>query len=325
MAEENAGLTVEAAADKLAGMLEPKKTPGSEPAPGQESPTGDTAAPEAPSGDEQVQVEPDADEATAIEPPVSWDAEAKAKFASLPRDVQDLIRTREHSRDTELSRVQNEAAQQRKAIEAMQTQGTTQLQRMGAYLTTLTGALHQQLMGEFSDIKSRDDVSRLANDDPARYVRYQNKIDLIGQAQSAQRSLQQQQQQEQAAVRTKLMEESRGKLAELVPDLGGDTEQAGKNREALFGYLQKAGYTAEQLNGTADPIAFSIAWKAYKYDQAVAKQKAAQKAGATVPNVVLPGSPLTQGQANSDAAKAARAQLRKTGSLDDAAAVFARI
>jgi hypothetical protein len=300
----------------------PAQTPDAAPVeatPDNASPTGDTEPQiTAPIGDEQTQTEPA--EGPPIDPPVSWDADAKAKFAAMPRDVQEYVSKREAERNAELRRMQNEAARLRQSFETERQTGTTQLHQLGQHLSTLTGALQSQLLGEFADIKSREDVSRLAVENPARYVQYRDKIDMLNEAQAAQQRISLQQQQERETLRNQAMDHGRKKLAEMAPDLMANE----KNQTELFGYLSKSGYSPQELNSIPDPRAFSIAWKAFKYDQAMAKQEAARKAGTTVPTVVKPGSPQSNG-GNVEALNAARNQLRKSGHVNDAARVLARI
>lgn len=333
MSDETAGHSIESAAAAISGLLSPKKenqAAQDSPAmsaesatPDPQSPTGDAEPQDnpAPIGDEQTQGEPA--ETPPIDPPVSWDADGKAKFAALPRDVQEYVSKREADRNAEIRRLQNEAARIRQAAEVQRTQGTTQLQSLTKDLHSLAGALQQQVMGEFADIRSLDDEIRLSRENPARYVELDAKRKLLAQAQQAQQVLAFQHQQEQDQQRQRAMAEGRKRLAEAAPDLMSDDAKGEENRSALFGYLTKAGYSQEELGRVPDPRAFAVAWKAYKYDQAMAKQAQARKAGIQPPTVVKPGA--ANGVSNVEGLQAAKQQLRKTGSLNDAARVLSRI
>lgn len=68
--------------------------------------------------DLQGQPEPPASEPAAIEPPHSWDAEHKALFADLPRNVQEYLAAREGDRDRAVSTAKREAADARSRAEA---------------------------------------------------------------------------------------------------------------------------------------------------------------------------------------------------------------
>src|SRR5690242_20538514 len=68
---------------------------------------GEEEDPEAVEGEEpsdeltedDITDEEEADDLPPIEAPVSWDADAKEKFAQLPRDVQEYVQKRESERE----------------------------------------------------------------------------------------------------------------------------------------------------------------------------------------------------------------------------------
>jgi hypothetical protein len=57
---------------------------------------------------------------TQIAPPRSWPAELKVRFAALPYDIQRYLSDREKERDNAVRRAQNDAAEARKALAAIQ-------------------------------------------------------------------------------------------------------------------------------------------------------------------------------------------------------------
>jgi hypothetical protein len=64
-------------------------------------------------------------EISKIEPPRSWSKQMKARFPTLPHDIQVYLEARERQRDTEVRRAQNLAAEARKALaEATQPQSS---------------------------------------------------------------------------------------------------------------------------------------------------------------------------------------------------------
>ena len=54
-----------------------------------------------------------------IRAPQSWDADAKAKFEALPRDLQEVVLARESDRDKAVQRSAREAADARKLAQAL--------------------------------------------------------------------------------------------------------------------------------------------------------------------------------------------------------------
>lgn len=61
-----------------------------------------------------------------IDPPRSWGPAEKAAFLRLPRDLQIFYAKREKERDREVRRAQNDAAEARKALAAIQEQRKTE-------------------------------------------------------------------------------------------------------------------------------------------------------------------------------------------------------
>ena len=191
------GMTMEQAVPKLSaffaaenGTPPERDNPPAETARAEESPTGDAAPQDtAPSGDEQ-KAEPA--EQPPIAPPASWDADAKTRFAKLPREDQEYLIKRESDRDRELRRMQNETAERSKAFEAERAKLAQQLPPFQQQLAQLTAALNNQVMSEFADIKGPEDLARMAETDPARYVRFDARMRLLQQANQAQQQLRQQ-------------------------------------------------------------------------------------------------------------------------------------
>lgn len=90
------------------------------------------------------------------------------------------------------------------------------------------------------------------------------------------------------------------------------------DREKISASLKEAGYSEDEVKSIADHRAFIIADKARKYDELMAqKVEVAKKIEKLPPKIERPGVP-EESQVN----RTARDRLRKTGSLDDAAAAL---
>jgi hypothetical protein len=124
-----------------------------------------------PSGETHETDEPA--EAPPIDPPASWTKDEKERFKALPRETQDYIAERERARDAELRRGQNEVAEARKALAAEHQAILAARQRYERALPELLHVLHTHAAGEFADIRTQDDVRRLAEQDPGRFARFQ--------------------------------------------------------------------------------------------------------------------------------------------------------
>jgi len=170
--------TVSAAAKLLRAARAPKPessesapVEATEAAPGTSSPEEGEAAPQTPEAPGATEAIDPASQEPPIEPPRSWTAEEKDAFKALPRETQSRIAEREKDREADFRRRQNEVAEKHKTVE-------TERERLEQARTQYEGALPQLLQQlhqnpEFADIKSMEDVERLANEDWPRFAKWQ--------------------------------------------------------------------------------------------------------------------------------------------------------
>jgi hypothetical protein len=100
-----------------------------------------------------------------VAPPASWSEQDKELFASLSRALQERLAERERSRE-------GVPAEQSKMLEADHALLDQARQNYEATLPQLLALLQQQHAAEFADIKTPADIERVANDDRARYVKW---------------------------------------------------------------------------------------------------------------------------------------------------------
>lgn len=115
--------------------------------------------------EEAIETEPEEEGDPAdpvIAAPQSWDAEARAVFATLPREAQQVIAARETARDTAVSKAQQEAAETRKRAET-DTASVTQLR---AATEQVLNVAAQTFKGKWDNV----DWATWAQSDPAAYV-----------------------------------------------------------------------------------------------------------------------------------------------------------
>ena len=122
--------------------------------------TGETTASSEPPAEPALPAEQ-----APIEPPRSWTKEARERFASLPRETQEYLAQREQERDRELRRTQNEAAEQRKGLEAERQKAEQVRTQYEAALPDMLGTLQREQASAFPDVKSVVDVEQLARED----------------------------------------------------------------------------------------------------------------------------------------------------------------
>jgi hypothetical protein len=210
-----------------------------------------------------------------------------------------------------------QAAEMRKTADAeMQkahAERTTYAQNLQRMAVQLEGALQEQ---------QKTDWNTLLESDPIEYLKQQN---LFQQRQAAyQQNMTEQQkmaavfqaEQQKAYVNT-LKEQQEALLAKLPA--WKDPAKAQAEKAALKTYLLAEGYDESAVDGISDAKAVVLARKAMLYDQMIEKARAATKKVSTLPQKVeRPGN----GQQQLDKRSVAFQKLSKSGSVDDAAAVF---
>lgn len=270
------------------------------------APQGEDASPaDEPITGEDEGAEP-AKDLPPIDPPKSWTADQKERFAALPRETQEYIAERETARDVELRRGQNEAAEQRKAADAERQAALQARQRYEDSVANVLRQLQATAAGEFGDIKSADDVRKLAEEDPFRFAKWQASQMQIAHTQREVHEAQQRQQQESIEQFNAWSSEQDKSFAAQFADFN-DAEKAPKVRETVVRYLtDTVGVPNDQLPSLwKNPVFRDARMQRVVYDAArfhAAQAKA--KAAVTVPKppVQRPGTAPAKGDASSNIA-----------------------
>lgn len=293
------------------------------------SPEGDNAAPRSEVPGETLDAEPEADTLPTIEPPRSWTKEARERFATLPRDTQEYISSREQERDRELRRLQNDAAEQRKAIDADRRAAEQARQQYEQQLPALMQALHDQQAGQFADIKSIDDVNRLAQEDPFRYLQWDAHQKRLAAVNLEMRSAQDRQVKELEAQWANYIQSENALVAERIPELA-DAKKAADLTAKAVDTLRDIGFTDQELGELAsgrkaipiyDHRLQLLILDGVKYREA--KKSAATVAPKPAPPVQRPGSSPSKAEAASETLQALKVKLEQTGDIRAATALYA--
>jgi len=279
-------------------------------------------------GETTESAEPPAEQAP-IEPPRSWTKEARERFTSLPRETQEYLASREQDRDRELRRSQNEAAEQRKALEAERAKAEQARAQYETALPDMLATLQQQQAGEFSDIKSIVDVERLAREDWPRYVLWDAAQKRIASAQQNLAGATQRHDQEHKIRLEQFVKREQGLLIEKVPEIA-DAAQRTKLEHAALGMLRELGFSDPELHalyhGRADLSLHDHRLQMLIRDGVRFRdaQKAAKEASTKpVPPVQRPGVAQPRGAAQDAVVQNLTKRLDQTGTLKDAARLLA--
>jgi hypothetical protein len=328
------------AAAAIEGLLDPRPRraqqtppPGSPAAPESEPEQAPDAGPEeepAPSDDEDDQttepVSGDEDAETdhqRVEPPTSWSLDDKAVFQQLPPEAQAVIARRESERDKAFHQKTEEIAEHRRAIQA--TIGEIQQERQ-SYAQNL-----QQLLfvaapeaQKFADINWQ----QLASEQPAEYVRLSAERDALrGRVAGIQAEIQrvtQQAQQQQLYHWHEVRQAEQARLIEAMPEFG-HAEKGPRLAGDMRQWLQKHGFSEQEIGQVIDHRVILVAHKAMLADRAAEARRAAETKRTSPPAAPVqpPGAPRQR----SDSAAAQRRQqkmatLRRTGSEKDAVSLL---
>ena len=323
----DAPLTAREAADLISGKTDKPSAPD-----------GADAAPERPSGETDGSSDPE-EKTPPIEAPRSWTKADRQAFASLPRDTQERILALDRTRELELRRGQNEAAEQRRAAEALAQQAEqAQAQARWQYEQSLPQqalVLDAEYRKEFGT-PTWDDLQDWNRNDPLKYQAWDLAYKKLAhasaelQAQQAQQAQQQQLQQQQFMHNAEAWRaEEAQKFAEKFPEWK-DPKTYQANVSEVMDFMKDTGFEQEFLARAATeflPIQIhdhrfqTIVWKALQYDKALKATKSPSRA--PVPPVQRPGSAPAKGEAQEARFKDLTRQLDRTGSLRDGAALIA--
>ncbi len=332
---DNFGLSATEAAKQLADWRHkrdnPEETKAEEtPAKAVEEPAHESAqADDAPPEEAPVETTevPEPAEMPPIEPPRSWTKDEQEEFKSYPREAQEKIARREQDRERTLRQSQNEAAEQRKAMDAERSKVDQARQQYEAALPALLQTLQEQQAGEFSDIRTMADVEKLAREDWPRYALWdaqQKKVAAVTQEVNAAR---QRQEMDFKGKWSEFTSKEDQAFMEKVPEFA-DKAVAQKWSDGAVSVLKDVGFSDKELasafNGEAslslrDHRVQLLIYDATRFRQA--KTGASKPVAKSVPQVQRPGvakAAVSTAQAD---VETARKRFERTGSLKDAAAL----
>lgn len=274
------------------------------------------------SGSEEGQSDPRA--AAAIEPPKSWSAEDRAIFAKLPPEAQAIVARRESNRDGEVQRRISEIANERQGWEAEREAIQTQRNQYLQSLQQLT-ALAVPEAKQFEGI----DWQRLANENPAEYVRLSGVRDAVlgrlGALQAETQRTTQAAQADQAKRFESVVAGERAKLHEQVPEFA-DAEKGPKLIGEMRGFLRDAyGFSDAEIGSVVDHRLVRLGYDLMRLRQAdQARSTALQKRQNTAPQVQRPGA--VEREDNRDGRmRGLVGRLGETNSLRDAGRLLSEI
>lgn len=288
------------------------------------------------------QVRDDADETTdkddpaedlpPIQPPRSWSKEDKALFKDLPRATQERLAERERSRETDFLRRQQQIVEMAKAVQA-KDQATDQAKtRYETGVEQLSEQLNAFIAGQFQDVKSWDDVQRMAVENPVRYNEWKVATDRAQALQAERARIAHENQQRQAQAFQNYEREQTAEFLKSAPEFADPKQGPQLAAETNAMLRDDYGLSEQELSalwGGAQVSALDHRFRllirdalAYKKTKAGLKPKPNPNPKPASPPPQRPGTPLAKGEAVNGALAKAQQNLARTHSVDDAVALL---
>jgi hypothetical protein len=224
-----------------------------------------------------------------------------------------------YSRQADYTRKSQVLAEQRKKIEEELSATQQERQRYQAQLEQFKTQADSKLE-EFKSV----DWTKLKEEDPMEYAL---KRDQYRELQENKRLVAEEQQQlaqkQQAEMQSKWNEELQRQqevMAQRLPEWN-DPEKGPKLKQDIKSFALNKGFTEQEVDSLIDARSVDVLHKAMMYESLLAA-KIANKKQKVVPKVQKPGTPSTKTEVNSEKVKQTRARLKRTGRVDDAAAVI---
>lgn len=266
---------------------------------------------EDPSADQSAEALAKAEAQSAkVDPPRWWNKDAKARFASLPPELQAVVFAQEDNRERVVQKAKQDAAEARKLADAHAAEMSQRL----AVLDHLFPEAAQMFQGRWANVDWSTLPDKVGAEEAfklkAQYERERDTLHALGALQ----------QQAQADNFRKFVAAESEKLKSVAPDLADETHGAGRKQE-LGRFLLGAGFPADRIQYmSADEAA--IAYDAMRWRQAQSKAQALSKKQPVQPlrPPVKPTAAARTSQSRS--ADDALRRLKTSGRVDDAIALL---
>lgn len=265
----------------------------------------------------------------AIDLPTSWPAELAEEWQELSPRLQDAIVERDRQQIAAVNAKFQEAANVRKANEALITEANTNRQRFAEAADTVLSVLQPQAPPRTMLDRSSADY------DPDTYhylkAQYDDTVTWLGNLQQQRQQIAAQQQQEasqaEAQYVAQVEEKFRPALLKDVPDLADPAKQ-GPMLNKLIQYAVSQGigehvFTDPEIAQRITSPELHMAYKAMKYDEMMAaKQKVQPKAPRPAAPPVRPGVATSRSAIEATKRKEVTDRLAREGSVEAGAAFF---
>jgi len=232
-----------------------------------------------------------------------------------------------YSRQSDYTRKTEKLSQDRKSVEELKNENT----RLNEEAKIKRDQYEKQLQVLSEQLRATEpqvDMERLYQEDPAEFVKQKAEQDrrkeLQVAAQQEQDRIRQEKQQESEKVYSQYLDNERKLLAEKLP-IYGDKDKGPEFVKNLTNYAKSIGYADQEIAMLVDHRAVMMLANAYRYDK-LKKANLKNKKVTKVSKVVSSSSPKIQDDNEVvKRLKSKKANLKKTGKVQDAVSVLQEI
>jgi hypothetical protein len=303
-------MSVNEAAGAFLGLMEPQQE-------------AEQAAPEAPEEQEQVEAsEPEELETQEVEAePEPQRFRVKAAGEEKEVTFDELVDG--YQKGLDYTKKSQSVAEQRKAVEAERIAIEQAKQARDAYSQRLS--LIEEFLSKQND---GEDLNALKDVDPIGYaVKVAERTERekqLAMVQAEQQRMAQQRFAEQQAVLQQHIHQEAKRLAEVIPEYG-DEKRGNEVRQTIRSFAKEVGFTDQELSQAYDSRQVQVLWMAAQYAKLQKQKPELTKKMQSAPKMLSPGVAANQKNAADESTKKAHSQLRKSGKVSDAAALFERM
>ena len=226
-----------------------------------------------------------------------------------------------YQRQADYTRKSQALAEQRKETEKIQSERQRLEQERQMYANGLQ-MLQEQQTAKLQDF-DKVEWETLKQEDPYAYMikkdEYRDAQERVGNLQAEQRLVQQEQAQQMQQARAHFVQQEYARLVDALPEWNDKDSTIKKDIQE---YATSAGFKPEEINQLADHRSILVIKKAMEFDKLTKKVAPKKKAVKKVPKVQKAGRGTSKEETATEALKAKRARLRKSGKQDDAASLF---
>lgn len=309
-------LSTEAAAERILGVVYPQEEEAEvkvteEAKEPEESAAEETegeseeASEEATQPEGEVEIDPD-EKWIEVEEVVEGGAKEVKKYSLNELKAQRMMQADYQRKTAELARQREEVQTQlRQGVEKEREQFKQALDVQQKLVWSLAAQELQNV-----------DMDKLATEDPAEYIRVQNRLNKFNQAiQGIQAEQYKLAQQEREYLEKEFLPKASEQIQRDIPNWGPELKQS-----LLKSGVENYGFTSEELQAVVDPRMVKVLHDAYQYQQFKAQKSAADKKVVAKPKVLKPGTKQPKEAGDGDSLK----RLKQTGRYQDAAEAILR-